>query len=343
MDKLRALRSVVAIAEAGSLTAAAERTGQSLPAVVRGLAALEAELGVRLFNRTTRRVALTEGGRRYLERARQVLALVHEAEAELRDEATELQGPIRLTAPVLFGQRHAVGSVLRFVQQHPRVRVDLQLLDRVVDLVEEGFDLGVRIGELPPSSLVARRVGAMRRVVVASPDYLARRGRPLHPRDLREHDCLEFSGSSGPWWAFSDGGRPLTVPVSGPVQANQTAPLVQACLAGMGLGAFISYQVADEVLDGRLQVVLAEYELPPRPVHLLMPQARRLPARTRALVDWLQADLSATLARWKAAAPAVSGSVATPGSSGARPASHAEAASPDQRPSGRPRRPPRSR
>jgi len=296
MDQLRALRTFVAIADHGSLTAAAEATGSSLPAVVRTLAALEEHVGTRLFNRTTRRIALTDAGRRYLERSRQVLVLLSEADAELREETADLQGTLRVTAPVMFGQRHVFDALLQFTAQHPRVSVDLQLLDRVVDLVEEGFDLGVRIGPMPDSSLVGLPVGPMRRVLVAAPAYLKARGAPAGPRDLTDHDCLiAQSQAQRPWTFVDERGRPLQVTVHGPVTCNQVAPLVAACVAGRGIGRFNAYQVADELRDGRLQLLLEAFEPPAWTVHLLVPQVRLLPARTRAAMDVLRAHLQHVL------------------------------------------------
>ena len=191
------MHTFVAIAEAGSLTAAARRHRMSLPTVVRTLAGLEAELRVRLFNRTTRQIALTEEGRRYLASCRSILAQVAEAEAELDIAATEPTGSLVITAPVLFGQLHVAPLVVRFVRDHPQMRCDLQLQDRVVDLVEEGIDVGVRIGHLPDSGLVAYPVGSVRRMVVASPAHLQAVGTPAHPRDLARLNCLRFTGASG--------------------------------------------------------------------------------------------------------------------------------------------------
>ena len=199
---------------------------------------------------------------------------------------------------MLFAQLHVSDAITRFVQRHPGVRVDVQLLDRVVNLVEEGFDLAVRIGELEDSSFVAQQVGRVRRQIVASPAYLARRGVPTHPKDLARHNCLRFSGSSGTWWTFAEPGRSavargrtFTVPVEGSLSYNQVAPVAQACLAGVGLGMFISYQIAAHVRSGALRVVLEAFEPPERPVHIVYPHSRLLPARTRALIEWLKTEL----------------------------------------------------
>lgn len=288
MDKLKAMHVFIQIAERGSLTAAAQALPASLPAVVRTLAMLEAHLGVRLLQRTTRRLSLTEEGRRYLEDCRQVLAAVEQAEAALSTDAAHPSGLITVTAPVFFGQMHVAPAVTRFVQHYDKMRVKVVLLDRVVNLLEEGFDAGIRIGELDDSSLVAQRLCALRRVVVASPDYLRRHGVPQHPRELLGANCVLFSGASGPWWTFQEAGRQFTVPVSGNLEFNQAAPAADACAEGLGMGMFISYQVMQHVKAGRLQLVLEQFEPAPRPVHVVYPHARLLPARTRAFVDWMK-------------------------------------------------------
>lgn len=212
----------------------------SLPAVVRSLAALEAHLGVRLFQRTTRRISLTQEGQRYLENCRQVLAAVALGEATLAAHADEPSGLLTITAPVLFGQMYVGPAVMRLVQRYQKLQVKLLFHDRVVDLLEEGIDAGIRIGKLKDSSLVAQPVSTVRRMVVASPDYLRRAGVPRHPRDLRKANCVRFSGSSGPWWTFYEGKRQFTVTVTGNLEFNHVAPAAQACAEGMGFGMFIS-------------------------------------------------------------------------------------------------------
>ena len=292
MDQLKHMRIFVAIADAGSLTAAAQALDTSLPSIVRALAMLEAHLGVRLFNRSTRRIALTDEGRRYLLACRQVLSAVHEADAAARADVTEPTGQLRITAPVLFGQMHVAPLVNRFVARHAGVSVDLILLDRVTNLVEEGFDAAIRIGTLDDSSLIAQTVGLVRQVVTASPDYLARNGTPGHPRALRNAECIHISGSSAPRWHFVDGGRQINVPVSGRLSFNHGAPAIAACRAGLGFGCFLSYQVAPDIAAGTLEIVLADYELPPRPISVIYPHARLLPARTRAFIETMREALA---------------------------------------------------
>ena len=291
MDKLKAMHTVLSIADEGSLTAAAAALGSSPPAVVRTLAALEAYLGIRLFNRTTRRISLTEEGRHYVASCRQLLAAVADAESALTTGAVEPSGQLTLTAPVLFGQMYVAPAVMRFVQKFGKVRVNLLLLDRVVNLLEEHIDVGIRIGALEDSSLVAQPLGSVRRRVVASPDYLNKHETPKHPRDLLKANCVRFSGGAGPWWTFYEGGKQFTVPVTGNLEFNHVAPAAEACLAGLGFGMFISYQVAHHIEHNRLHIVLESFEPPPRPIHVVYPHARLLPARTKIFIEWIKQEL----------------------------------------------------
>lgn len=296
VDKLKAMKTFVRVAEGGSLTAAAKALDLSLPAVVRSLAGLEAELGVRLVNRTTRRLGLTAEGQEYLGRARAVLTAVEDAEAAITPGDGEPRGAVSITAPVLFGQRYVAPAVTRFVQRHPNVNATVDLYDHVVSLHDERLDIGVRIGLLEDSSLVAWRVGSVRRVVVASPTYLRRQGTPRHPRALSDANCVRFRGSRSPWWVFHDKGETLDVAIRGNLEFNHVAPAADACVAGAGFGMFISYQVADLVTAGRLRIVLEGFEPPPRPIHIVVPHGRLLPRRTAAMVEWLRREIPRALA-----------------------------------------------
>lgn len=297
MDKLRAMETFVHIVEGGSLTAAAGALGTSLPSVVRQLAALESALDVRLLNRTTRRLALTDEGREYYERAKRLLADVEDAEAALSARRVEPRGRLRVTASVLFGRLHVAPAVNDFVAKHPAVRVELVLLDRSVDLIEEGLDVGIRIGELPDSSLVAVPVGATRRVVCASPGYLKRHGRPDSPEQLVGHRCVGFTGLSPDHeWRFSRAGRSLRLKVEPVLASNQIDVALEACREGLGLGQFLCYQVAPGLGSKALARVLGPFEPPASPVQVIYPGTRRLSANVRALVDWLAPRLRKSLA-----------------------------------------------
>lgn len=291
MDTLAAMRAFVAIVDAGSLTAAAAVLDRAPPSMVRTLAVLEEHLGARLLTRTTRRMSLTDEGRLYLERCRRILADVEEAEREVMDRDAEPRGQLRVTAPVLFGTRHVAPAMAELAKRHPGLRVELVLLDRVVDLVDEGIDVGIRIGRLPDSSLVLVPVGEVRRVVVASPASLRRHGVPRHPAELAALPCVEFRGLGR--WTFVEDGRELDVRVSGAFACNQAAVVVQACAAGLGFGRLLSYQVEPEVRAGELRVVLEAFEPPPLPVQIVYPGTRLPSARLRAFVGFIKEQLRA--------------------------------------------------
>jgi DNA-binding transcriptional LysR family regulator len=236
---------------------------------------------------------LTEDGGRHLENCRQVLAALEESEAALSAGATEAAGHLTITAPVLFGQMHVAPSVTRFVKEHEKIRCTMVLLDRVVNLLDEGIDVGIRIGHLEDSSLVAVPIGKIRRVVVAHPAYLRKHGTPRHPRELQRVNCIRTMGGSPGWGDFQENGRAFRVPVGGNLEFNHVLPAVQACADGAGFGMFFSYQVAPFIAHKRLKVVLEKFERPPRPIQLVYPHARLLPARTRAFIDWIRGDLTA--------------------------------------------------
>lgn len=283
MDKLRAMETFVGIVDGGSLTAAAAARGTSLPSVVRALAALEASLGVRLLHRTTRRLSLTDEGREYYERCKRVLAEVDEAEAALSARRKAPRGRLRITASVLFGRLRVAPVVTEFLAKHPALKIDLLLLDRVVDLVEEGIDLAVRIGELPDSSLIARRVGETRRVLCASPSYLKKAGAPKAPGDLRRHRCIGFGGlAPGGEWTFASE-RIVFEPA---LTTNQVDAAIDACLRGAGCAQLLCYQVKAYFDARKLVRLLPEQEPPALPIQIVYPHARLLSSNVRAFVDF---------------------------------------------------------
>ncbi len=287
MDKFRRMQTFVRIVEQGSLTAAARTLEVSQPSVVRLLAALEAELGVRLINRTTRRMALTDEGREYYERCRGILGAVEEAEARLRSRRAQPRGRLRLTAPVLFGRQHLAPVVNEFLARHTAMQVELLLLDRVVDLLEEGVDAALRIARLQDSTLVAVPLGQVRRVFVGSPALLKRLGRPQRPEDLKDAPCVSFTGM-GPAdeWTFERSGRALRVKVASVLVSNQVDAALAACEAGLGWGRFLSYQVEDALRAGRLKAVLPDESAGTIPMQIVYPHARLLSANLRAFLDF---------------------------------------------------------
>lgn len=294
MDRLKAMATFVRIVDSGSLSAAAVQSGQSAAAVVRTLAALEKHLGARLLNRNTRRLALTDEGAEFLAWSRRILAEFDEVEHGFDARRNLPGGLLRLTAPVEFGRRHVAPLVNAFLAAHPATRVELTLLDRMVDLLEEGLDLAVRIGQLPDSSLVAVPLGRTRLVVCASPRLLERAGPVLHPSALSAHDCIVFA-PQGRHWAFHVEGSPVTATVSARLLTNQAQAACQACVQGLGIARLLHYQVAEELADGRLTRLLREYETPDVPIQMVYPHARLLPPRVRQFIDWIAPRLSAAI------------------------------------------------
>ncbi|MFZ6184229.1 LysR family transcriptional regulator [Nannocystis pusilla] len=286
MDRLDAMAAFVAVAELRGFAPAARKLGLSPSAVTRLVAALEERLSTRLLQRTTRSVSLTDAGARYLERARQILSDLDEAEAAVQAEQDAPTGRLVVAASVLFG-RLAVAPVLSdYLARHPGVVAELTLSDRNVNLVEDGIDVAVRIGPLTDSSLHARRVGATRRVVVGAPAYLARRPAPRHPDELTDHAIVHFTGlDPAPVWRFVVADRPHPVALRPVLATNSTDATIAHAERGGGLTVALAYQVAEAVRAGRLEVVLAEFEPPPQPIHLVYPSARLVPAKVRAFVD----------------------------------------------------------
>lgn len=294
MDKLRAMETFVRIVDRGSLTAAAEAAGTSLPSVVRSLAALERALGIRLLNRTTRRIALTDEGREYHDRCKRVLAEVAAAEGVLSARRGLPRGRLRLTAPVVFGRMYLAPLVNEFLANYPDVHVELLLLDRVVDLVEEGLDAGLRIGRLADSSMVAAPVGQTRRVVCASPAYLRRAGIPRRPAELTGHRCVSFTGlASDGQWPFAGADRSVRVAASAVLTSNQFDTVLEACMRGVGVAQFLCYQVRPLYERGTLKRVLRRFEPAPMPIQIVYPHARLLSSTVRAFLDWVLPRLRA--------------------------------------------------
>ena len=287
MDRLDELLVLTTILDAGSLAAAARRLRRSPPAMTRSLAALEARAGARLVQRTTRRLTPTAAGRRVASCARQLLADYEQATRPGREEQdAPLDGVLRVTAPSLFGRWHIAPLVSSFLDAHPAVRVELVLTNRNLDLVEEGLDVAVRIGPLTGSGLIARRVGQVRWVLFASPDYVARRGRPRTPRDLIKHDIVYDSHGSSPIeWRFRTSGRGKVVRITPRFMATEIEAVLLAVKAGRGIGRTLSYQVADDFASGALVRLLGEFEPLAWPVQLVVPTARYMPRTVRAFLD----------------------------------------------------------
>ena len=293
MDRLDELAVFVAIIDAGSLAAAGRRLRRSPPAVSRALAGLEERLGTRLVERTTRRLAPTEAGRLLAEQSRRLLADFDEAMRAGAEQGSSLRGTLLISAPLVFGRMHVMPLVSSFLDMHPAVRAELILSDRYLDLVEEGLDVALRIGQLADSGLIARRVGQVRRVVVAAPSYLAEHGTPCEPGELSSHSVIFTSGRGTPTeWRFRDGGRERSVRLAPRLIVNQVDAALSAARDGRGIASALSYQVAADIAAGRLVRLLKEFERPPLPVQLVVASARHMSARVRAFLDHAAAGLA---------------------------------------------------
>jgi DNA-binding transcriptional LysR family regulator len=284
MDRIDGVAVFAEVAERGSFAEAARRLDRSPAAVTRAVAELEARLGVRLLNRTTRAVGLTEAGERFLVGARRVLADLTEIEQAAAGQGQAARGELRVTAPIEFGRRHVLSLVTDFLAQYPEVSVRLALLDRPVDLVEEGLDVAIRIGALADTSAIATRVGAVRRLVVAAPAYLKHRGRPKLPADLTAHDVIAFVGIEGERWRFAGGIETLIKPR---LIVNTAEAAIDAARAGFGVTRVLSYQAVDALSDRSLLRLLPEHESAETPIHVLYPGGRHPPPKLRAFLDAL--------------------------------------------------------
>ncbi|WP_417767734.1 LysR substrate-binding domain-containing protein [Stappia sp.] len=286
MDRFSEMQAFVAVAERGAFNAAARALNRSPAAVTRLIASLEARLDARLFLRSTRAIALTEAGERFLVEARQVLAALAEAEETASGVHGTPRGTLRITAPVLFGEMLLAPVLRDFLDANREVAAELMLLDRVVDLVEEGFDIALRIGELQGASLMARRIGTLRLVTVASPAYLARAGTPETPEALRDHRLVAARGLGDGDWTFRNGERSFVHARSPALSVNTVRAAIDAAVAGFGITRALSYQVQPALARGSLAEILTPFETSRIPVHLVHPHGRRVPARVRAFLDF---------------------------------------------------------
>ncbi|HMW77227.1 MAG TPA: LysR family transcriptional regulator [Rhodocyclaceae bacterium] len=288
MDRLQSMGVFVAVAEEESFAGAARRLQMSPPAVTRCIAALEEHLGVKLLTRTTRFVRATEAGQRYVESARRILAEADEADEAAAGVHAAPRGQLAVTAPVLFGSMHVMPGIVEFLTRYPEVSVNAIFLDRVVNLLEEGIDVGVRIGELPDSTLRAVPVGAVRRVICASPDYLSRCPALVEPRDLAKQTVIAASPvSPGLEWRLGSGKQQVSIRVQPRLTVTNNAAAIEAAALGFGITRLMSYQVAAPLAAGQLVRLFREFEPPALPVHVVHHEGRQASAKVRALVDLL--------------------------------------------------------
>ncbi|MBU6484915.1 MAG: LysR family transcriptional regulator [Betaproteobacteria bacterium] len=291
MDRFQVIASFAKVVESGSFARAADRLGASVSAISRQVADLEAHLGVRLLNRTTRRLSLTESGRGFYERCVQLLADLEEAEEAVASTSVAPRGTLRLTASVSFGCGYLAAAIADFRELHPQLRFDVTLSDLAVDLVDEGLDLAIRIGDIGSQALIGRRVGVSQLVCCAAPSYVERHPAPSTPADLAAHHCLTYEYSTiGNQWRYTDAaGTAHEVRVSGPVHANSGAMLAALAVAGVGIILEPDFIVAADVRAGRLVRLLPDYTPPSMRIYAAYPSRRHLSAKVRTFVDFLAA------------------------------------------------------
>lgn len=298
MDRLESMSVLVAAAEAGSLSAAARRLGSPLTTVSRKVADLEAHLKTRLLNRSSRQLTLTEAGRSYVAACKRILEEVGEAERAASGEYSAAKGELVITAPIVFGRLHVLPVVMEFLKAYPEIDIRLALADHVVNLLEDPVDLAIRISELPDSSLIATRVGAIRRVICASPTYFAARGTPRHPSDLEHHDCITFEGmTAANRWNFTSGKSELAIPIHSRLVVNTAEAAIDAAIASLGITRVLSYQIAAAMRAGTIVTALEEFEPAPSPVSLVYASGRLLPLKLRAFLDFAVPRLKEGLLR----------------------------------------------
>lgn len=294
MDRLHLMQVFVAVAESEGFSGGARRLGLSPPTVTRAIASLEEHLGTKLFNRTTRFVRLSDAGKRYLDDARRVIASADEADQAALGVNAEPRGSISVTASVLFGRMYVMPGIVEYMKRYPAMEVSAVFADRVVNLLEEGVDVAIRIGELPDSSYKALRVGSVRRVLCASPAYLAEHGVPETPDSLSEHQIILARGlNSTAEFKFTENKRTFAVKVMPRLTCTDNAALIEAARSGVGIASLVSYQIGDELASGSLKVILEDYELKPRPVHIVHSEGRYASAKIRAFIDLMAERLRA--------------------------------------------------
>jgi DNA-binding transcriptional LysR family regulator len=287
MLDLDGLRSFVEVIESGGFNRAAKRLGVSKSIVSRRIARLEAELGTRLLDRTTRGVGPTEAGLEFKARSERILAELDEARESVARQAGGAVGRLRLSVPLSFGLLHVAPVLAKIAQRHPRLEMDVSYGDRLVDLIGERFDAAIRIGTLQDSSLVARRIARVRSVVVASPDYLARHGRPATPADLARHECLIYTGRTVPEWQFGAGKRTISIRPEGRLRSDSGEAVLQWAIAGLGIADEPSFLVADAIESGKLEPLLLDYAGPDYGLYVLRPPGAYVSGKVRVLIDTL--------------------------------------------------------
>ncbi len=313
MDRLEAMGVLLAVIDTGSLSAAGRRLGMPLATVSRKVSDLEGELKTRLLIRSTRQLTLTEAGRGYVAACRRILEDVNEAERAAAGEYSAPRGELVVTAPVVFGRLHILPVLIEFLQAYPEVNVRLALGDRIVNLLEDHVDLALRVGSLPDSGLIATHLGSIRRVVCASPAYLAKSGEPAVPRDLATHQCISFELlATASTWRFHVDGADSSVSIHPRLIVSTAEAAIDAAIAGLGVTGVLSYQVEAALRTGALRLILESFEPPPLPVNFLYSSQGRLPLKLRALLDFAAPRLRARLQQAQDALESIDAPVTTP-------------------------------
>lgn len=292
MDIVAAMQVFVRVAEAGGFTSVAREIHTTQPTVSRVIAALEDHLGARLFHRSTRAVSLTDDGKHFYELARHALEAVSEAENAVGKRRTRAFGRVRFGIPVAFGRLQVAPRMPRFFELNPGVQIELVMSDSFVDLVEQGIDLAIRVGEIADPTLIARRIGTTRRVTVASRDYLERRGEPVHPADLTVHDCIVYTRlATGNQWHFAGDDREIVVPVQGRYLVDNSEGVREGVLGGLGIGVIpIWLFKEDEITRGKVRIILKDFEPTSLPIHAVFPSRHLVPTKVRAMIEFLAAE-----------------------------------------------------
>lgn len=297
MDKLHLMTVFVAVAEEESFAGGSRRLAMSPPAVTRCIAALEARLGVKLLDRTTRYVRVTEAGQRYLDDARRIIAEVDEADEAVVGINATPKGHLTVTAPVLFGRMYVTPLMVDYLNAYPHMDISALFLDRVVNMMEEGVDVGIRIGELPDSTMKALKVGYVRRVLCAAPSYLLQHNTPQHPQQLLQHKIISASNiSPSVEWKFKQNNELTSIRIKPRLVLTTNDAAIEAAMAGFGITRLMSYQIAPQLAHNTLQIILPEYELAPLPVHVIHREGRHKSARVRSFVDVMVEGLRAKFA-----------------------------------------------
>lgn len=297
MDRFEAMSVLLAVIEAGSLSAGARRLRKPLATVSRKVGELEKHLGVRLVLRSSRGLALTDEGRAFVTASRRILEDLEAAEHQAAGDYGALRGELHVTAPIAFGEHHLLPIALEFLKEQPEINLRLTLADQQISLTDEHIDVALRIGHLVDSALIAKRVGTVRRVICASPAYLARRGVPQQPEDLAQHDGISFQGFAiAPEWRYRRDSAAFAIEPRPKLAVNTTKAAIQAALADLGIIRVLSYQVADELRTGQLQVLLPDFTPEPLPINLIYARAELLPLKVRCFLDWTVPRLRARMA-----------------------------------------------